>query len=67
MPAATWSFRAATRTWKNSSRLDEKMAQNLSRSSSGISGSAASARTRSLKASQLSSRLMKRSSTIGSG
>ena len=23
MPAATWSFSAATRTWKNSSRLDE--------------------------------------------
>ena len=24
MPAATWSFSAATRTWKNSSRLDER-------------------------------------------
>jgi hypothetical protein len=33
--AATCSFRPATRTWKNSSRLDWKMARNLARSSSG--------------------------------
>ncbi|CAB4599355.1 unannotated protein [freshwater metagenome] len=49
---------AATRTWKNSSRLDEKMEQNLTRSSNGIPGSVAMRRTRSLKSSQLSSRLM---------
>ena len=35
-PAATWSFSAATRTWKNSSRFVVVMAQNLARSSSGI-------------------------------
>ena len=46
MPAATWSLRAATRTWKNSSRLVEKMAQNLARSSSGIAGLARPARAR---------------------
>ncbi len=36
MPAATWSSRPATRTWKNSSRFWLKMARNLARSSSGI-------------------------------
>ena len=64
MRAATWSFNAATRTWKNSSRLDEAMAQNLTRSRSGTPTSVASSRTRSSNASQLSSRLMNRSSTI---
>ena len=34
-PAATWSLRPATRTWKNSSRFWLKMARNLARSSSG--------------------------------
>ena len=55
MPAASWSFKAATRTPKNSSRLIEQIAQNLARSSSGMPGSEASDRTRSLKSSQLSS------------
>ncbi len=34
-PASTWSLSPATRTWKNSSRPSEKMARNLTRSSSG--------------------------------
>ena len=37
-PAATWSFSAEMRTWKNSSRLDEQIATNFSRSSSGMPG-----------------------------
>ncbi len=56
-PAATWSFRAATRTWKNSSRFWPKIARNLARSSSGTRSSSARARTRSLKSSHDSSRL----------
>ena len=60
MPAATWSFSAATRTWKNSSRFELKMAQNLTRSSSGTCGSSASASTRALKSSQESSRFRMR-------
>ena len=52
-------FRAATRTMKNSSRFEAAMAANLTRSSRGTDGSAASASTRSLNASQDSSRLMK--------
>src|SRR6056297_150396 len=64
MPASTWSLSAATRTWKNSSRLVQAMAQNLARSSRGMPGSDASASTRSLNDSQLSSRLRKRSSNI---
>jgi hypothetical protein len=55
-PAATWSFRPATRTWKNSSRFELKMARNLARSSTGTTGSAASASTRALKSSHDSSR-----------
>ena len=55
-PAATRSFRPATRTWKNSSRFWLKIARNLTRSSSGVSGSSASASTRELKSSQDSSR-----------
>src|SRR4051812_11225531 len=43
---------------KNSSRLLLAMARNFSRSSAGTCGSHASSRTRSLKASQDSSRLM---------
>ena len=34
-PDAAWSIRPATRTMKNSSRFEEKIAQNLTRSSSG--------------------------------
>jgi hypothetical protein len=60
MPASTWSRRPDTRTMKNSSRLVEKMARYFSRSSSGTSGSAAMARTRSLNWSQEISRLMYR-------
>ena len=37
-PAATWSFRPATRTWKNSSRFWLKMARNLARSSRARAG-----------------------------
>ena len=47
--ASTWSCRPATRTMKNSSRFDEKIAQNFSRSSSGTLSSSASCSTRSLK------------------
>ena len=50
----------ATRIMKNSSRLLWKMAKNFTRSSSGQRGSAASSSTRSLKASQDSSRESKR-------
>jgi len=42
---------------KNSSRLEAKMARNFSRSSSGQPVASASESTRSLKASQESSRL----------
>ncbi len=48
----------ATRTSKNSSRLDAQIDRNRSRSSRGFDGSRASSSTRSLKSSQLSSRLM---------
>ena len=37
--AATCWRRPATRTWKNSSRLDAKMERNFTRSSSGVRGS----------------------------
>ncbi len=55
----TWSWRRRpdTRTWKNSSRLDAKMARNLTRSSSGLRVSRASWRTRALNSIQESSRL----------
>jgi hypothetical protein len=43
---------------KNSSRLLEKIARNLQRSSSGVDGSSASASTRALNSSHESSRLM---------
>ena len=56
-PRRTWSSSPATRTMKNSSRLDEKIAQNLTRSSRGSSGSAASSRTRAFRSSHESSRL----------
>src|SRR5262245_11390214 len=58
MPACTFCCRPPTRTMKNSSRLELTMARNLSRSSSGTSGSWASSRTRRLNSSQLNSRLM---------
>src|SRR5580765_2508745 len=54
------SFRAATRTWKNSSRFELKIARNLTRSSNGIKGSSASASTRALNSSQESSRFRNR-------
>src|SRR5699024_2930698 len=55
----------ATRTMKNSSRLVAKIDRNRTRSSSGICGSEARSRTRSLNASQLSSRSRKRSAGSG--
>ena len=57
IPASIWSCRPATRTMKNSSRLDEKIAQNFTRSSSGTAGSSASSSTRSLNCIHESSRL----------
>ena len=51
-------FNPASRTMKNSSRFDEKMAMNLSRSSSGTVSLSASESTRALNSSQDSSRLM---------
>ena len=67
MPACTFCCRPPTRTMKNSSRFELKMARNFSRSSSGTVGSWASSRTRRLNSSQLSSRLMYRdgSSRLG--
>ena len=56
-PTAIWSFRPATRTWKNSSRFWLKMARNLTRSNKGVAGSSARASTRALKSSQDISRL----------
>jgi hypothetical protein len=56
-PASTWSCRPATRIMKNSSRFEVKIAANFSRSISGTDASSASSSTRSLKSSQLSSRL----------
>ena len=58
MPARNFLRIVATRTMKNSSRLVPVMARNLTRSSSGCDASCACASTRSLNASQLSSRLM---------
>ena len=59
---------AATRTWKNSSRLEEKIEQNFTRSNNGMPGSVAMRSTRSLKSSQLNSRLMMlRGSPLGVG
>ena len=57
IPAATRSLRPATRTWKNSSRLVEKMLKYLARSSSGTSARSARLNTLALNASQESSRL----------
>ena len=55
-PVSSRRLSPATRTMKNSSRLDAKIARNLARSSSGSDVSSARARTRALKSSQLSSR-----------
>src|SRR4051812_48982353 len=62
MPAAAWSLRPATRTWKNSSRFWLKMARNLARSSRGVVARSASASTRALKSSHDSSRFRYRCS-----
>ena len=51
--------RPATRTMKNSSRLEAAIATNLTRSRSGVAGFLASSSTRSLNASHDSSRLKK--------
>src|SRR5262245_55620108 len=65
--AARWSpaqmrcFRSATRTMKNSSRLELKMDRNFTRSRSGTVGSCASSRTRRLNSNHDSSRLIIRS------
>ena len=67
MPACTFCCRPPTRTMKNSSRLDSKMARNLRRSSSGTCGSCASSRTRRLNSSQLSSRLMYSDGSVQAG
>jgi hypothetical protein len=57
LPAATCSISPETRTWKNSSRLEPKIARNFARSRSGLRSSRASLRTRALKSSHESSRL----------
>ena len=60
-PAASWALSPATRTIWNSSRLLAEIDRKRSRSSSGWRSLSASSSTRALKASQDSSRLMKRS------
>ena len=62
LPIRAMRCKAATRTRKNSSRLLEKMPRKRMRSISGMSSSSASCRTRSLNASQLTSRLKNSSS-----
>src|SRR3990172_8349871 len=54
-PAATACFRPPTLVMKNSSRLVVKMARKRSRASRGVAASSASASTRALNSSQLSS------------
>jgi len=61
-PDSACSRRPATRTWKNSSMLDEKIAQYLRRSSSGRVVSLASSSTRAWKSICESSRLSSRPS-----
>jgi len=65
-PVAMRRFRPATRTMKNSSRLEAKIARNQARSSSGSPVSSACSITRWLNASQLSSRSANRPSGSGS-
>src|SRR5262249_31360469 len=60
IPAWTFCCSPPTRTMKNSSRFDEKIARNLSRSISGTCGSCASSSTRRLNSSHDNSRLMYR-------
>ena len=60
-PLSYCSMRPLTRTMKNSSRFDSKIARNLMRSSRGFSGLAASSKTRPLNESQLDSRFRYRS------
>ena len=67
IPAAMRRLRPATRTMKNSSRLEAKIARNLARSSSGRSSFSESSSTRWLNASQLSSRSMNRCSGNSGG
>ena len=67
MPVAIRRLSPATRIMKNSSRLLLKMARNLARSSSGMSSSMASWRTRSLSCSQEISRSRNRSAGSSSG
>jgi hypothetical protein len=55
--AAICVLRPATRTWKKWSRLRLAIARNFTRSSTGSVSSSASAITRALKSSQVSSRL----------
>ena len=59
-PAPAWRSRPATRTMKNSSRLDDTIEQNRTRSSSGTVGSAAWASTRRSKSRRDSSRFRNR-------
>ena len=56
-PAAVCSFKPPMRFMKNSSRFEPTIARNLTRSRSGFRSSSASASTRRLNASQVSSRL----------
>ena len=65
-PARMRRFSHATRTMKNSSRFELKMARNFTRSSRGTLGSWASSSTRRLNSSQDSSRLTKASAFTSS-
>ena len=58
MPAWTFCSSPPTRTMKNSSRFDEKIARNFSRSMNGTRLSCASSSTRRLNSSHDNSRLM---------
>ena len=58
-PFSYWSHKPATRTIKNSSKLEDVMAINFNRSRIGVVSTSASRSTRRLNFSQLSSRLKK--------
>ena len=60
-PASSFRFKEATLIIKKSSKLDEKIAKKRHRSRRGLLSSSASSNTRSLKASQLISRSIRRS------
>ncbi len=66
-PARDFRSSDATRIMKNSSRLVATMARNLTRSSGGWSVPVACSSTRSLKRSQLSSRLISRPGSVSAG